>query len=401
MQRATATAGRWVGALGAGLALPFCLMAQAGTVDSRPAAAASASVLSSMTAFAADSTLARWRSYALASITPQFSWALRPQSLIAPKVLDNYSGEVMHASLFDARQTSATHLSISIATDNVGDTPSVLPSQTAHLVNLPQAGIQRTVVAPSLSRGWGDSGNVRLTGVLAYQRFASLGLGTAASDGWAPAPGWYGDQSYGAGARIDVSNALSERLSWNVGYQSRVGMGAFANYHGVFADAGNFDIPASATAQLRYALSPSLSIDIGVQRVMYSSIEPFTSSNLPTRFLALLGDGSSPDFAWRDLDVYSVGWTLHNAKIGDIELRYTTRQQPVPTSRLLENALSGAIANDMVSLGWSRAFSAHSSLNFMASYASSPYYLLMPSYLAPNDGKAGRFEFEALWSTRF
>ena len=348
-----------------------------------------------------DSALARWHSYALASITPQFSWALRPPSLSAPQVLDNYSGEVVHASLLKSQQTSAMHVSVSIATDNVGDTPGVLPSQTAHLVNLPQAGIQRTVITPSLNGAWGDHGNVRLTGVLAYQRFATLGLGTTASDGWAPAPGWYGDQSYGAGARIDVSNALGERLRWNIGYQSRVGMGAFGNYRGVFADAGNFDIPASATAQLSYALSPSFGVDVGVQRVMYSAIAPFTSSNLPIRFLALLGDGSSPTFAWRDLDVYSIGWTLHNAAIGDLQLRYTTRQQPMPTSKLLENALSGAIANDIVSLGWSRAFSANSRVNLMASYASSPYYLLMPTYLAPDNGKAGRLEFEALWSTRF
>ncbi|MFI4968837.1 MAG: hypothetical protein ACHP7D_01435, partial [Lysobacterales bacterium] len=35
MQRATATAGRWVGALSAGLALPFSFSAQAGIRDAR------------------------------------------------------------------------------------------------------------------------------------------------------------------------------------------------------------------------------------------------------------------------------------------------------------------------------------------------------------------------------
>ena len=178
-------------------------------------------------------------------------------------------------------------------------------------------------------------------------------------------------------------------------------MGAFANYRGVFADDGNFDIPASATARLGYALTPWLGVDVGVQRVMYSAITPFTSPNLPTRFLALLGDGSSPVFAWRDLSVYSIGWTLHDEDAGNLELRYTTRQQPVPTSKLLANALAPSTANDMVSLGWSRGFGSNANLSFMASYATSPYYLLMPSYVSRTDATASQFEFEALWAVHF
>jgi hypothetical protein len=151
---------------------------------------------------------------------------------------------------------------------------------------------------------------------------------------------------------------------------------------------------------LSYSLTPELSIDAGVQRVQYSAIRPFTSSNLPTRFLALLGDSSSPVFAWRDLDVYSLGWTLRDQGIGSLQMRYTTRQQPVPTSRLLENALSSATANGMFSLAWGRPFG-DASVSFSASYATSPYYLLMPTYVSRENSTASRFEFEALWSTRF
>jgi hypothetical protein len=345
--------------------------------------------------------ISRWHDYALSSITPQFSWAVLPQTFEAPQVLDNYSGDIARKPLFRAQATAATHLSISIATGNVADTPTVLQDQTSHLAGLPQTGLQRTVVAPTLASPWGTQGSVRITGILAYQRFASLGLGTAASDGWAPSPAWREDSSYGAGARVDVDNAISDHARWNLGYQSRVGMGTFANYRGVFADAGDFDIPASASAGLSYALTPQFGIDVGVQRVMYSAITPFASSGLPTRFLALLGDSGSPVFAWRDLDVYSVGWTLRNADIGALQLRYTTRQQPVPTSKLLERALSSATANDTLSLGWSREVGMRSNLSFAASYATSPYFLLMPSYLSRSDATASQFEFEANWLLRF
>lgn len=398
MQRATATAGRWVGALGTGLALPF-FGVSAASLD------AGASFSRTMDAPALQavvdaSVLSRWHDYALSSITPQFSWALPPVSYAAPRVLDNYSAVVAKAPLAEVQEGGA-QLGISVSTGVVSDTPAVVPEQGSRLIGLPQPGLQRTVIAPSLTQEWGGGGSLRLTGVLAYQRFASLGLGTSAADGWAPMPGWLGDSAYGAGARIDVGNALGERLRWNLGYQSRVGMGAFVNYRGVFADAGDFDIPASASVGLSLALTPRLGMDVGVQRVMYSAIRPFTSSNLPTRFLALLGDSASPVFAWRDLNVYSVGWTLHDRRIGNLQVRYTTRQQPVPTSRLLENALAGAVANDTLSLGWSRSFGANANVSFLASYASSPYYLLMPTYVTRNDATASQFEFEALWSVRF
>lgn len=398
MQRATAIMGKWMGALSAGLALPFfSVPAQAGVADGRTAGAYAPSSIETVS----ESVPARWRAYALASITPQFTWALMPQAFEPPRVLDNYSGEIEKASLFGAQSGGGTQFSISVAKGTVSDTPAVLSGQATHLIDVPQSGLQRTVVAPSLALRWGESGTVRLTGVLAYQRFATFSLGLAQSDGWAPPPSWLGDSSYGAGARMEIGNALSDRLSWSVGYQSRVGMGTFDRYRGVFSDRADFDVPASVTAMLSYALTPSFSLDAGVQRIDYSAIRPFASSALPRRFLALLGDSSSPVFAWKDLDVYSLGWTLRNEALGNVQLRYTTRQQPVPTSKLLENALSSATANDMVSLGWSRSVGRNAKFSMMASYATSPYFLLMPTYVTRRDATASRVEFEALWSVRF
>jgi hypothetical protein len=347
-----------------------------------------------------ESALARWHDYALASITPQFSWALRPTDFGPPRVLDNYNGEVRATMRFGPRGTSSTEVGVSVATGNVGDTPGVVPAQNSHFNRLPEPGLQRTVVAPSLAREWGDHGTVRLTGVLAYQRFASLGMG-ADGERWGPVPTYWRDSSYGVGARFDVGKASTENARWDVSYQSRVGMGVFANYRGVFADAGSFDIPASAAASFGYALTPNFSIDLGVQRVQYSAIRPFTSANLPTRFLALLGDSSSPVFRWSDLNVYSIGGSLHADDFGNLQLRYTTRQQPVPTSRLLERALAPATANGMFSLSWTRAFGANASLDLSASYATSSYYLLMPTYVQHQDGTANQFEFEGVWSIRF
>lgn len=380
-----------MGALGTGLALPFF---------SLPLAATPNHAADALQAAASSSVMARWHEYARSSITPQFSWAIQPQPFAAPGVLDSYVEPAQRPSLFGTGGSGASQLSISIASGLVADTPSVLPGgQSTQFTGLGNAGLQRTVVAPSLVTRWGEHGDVRLTGIFAYQRFASLDIGTLGG-GWALAPAQLGT-SYGAGARVDFDNRLGEQLRWSVGMQSRVGMTPFNNYRGVFADNGDFDIPASATLSLSWLLTPDFSLDAGLQRVQYSDIRPFTSQNLPRRFLALLGDSSSPVFAWRDLDIYSVGWTWRDDTLGNLQMRYTTRQQPVPTSRLLAEALAPVTANRMLSASWSRAFGPWNQLSFQASYADSPYYLLMPTYVARPNATAGRFEFQALWSSRF
>lgn len=386
-----------MGALGAGLALPFfSTIAQAGALDGR-----SLAVLASVPSVnsAPSAMPSRWREYALASITPRFSWSTPKRTDLAPSVLDSYANPRGSMFEFNAAITPSP-IGVSFMVDDVNETPGLPSRSSSQLVDLPNPGLQRTVVAPSLSGTWGSQGSVRLTGVLAYQRFASLGLGLTEDTGL-PLPVWLSDSSYGVGARVDVANMLGDRLKWQLGYQSRVGMGAFSHYRGVFADAGDFDIPASASVALSYALTPSLAIDAGVERIDYSTIKPFTSSNLPTRFLALLGDSASPVFAWRDLDVYSLGWTLRDDDIGSLQMRYTTRQQPEPTSRLLAAALEPVTADNLVSMGWSRPFGTDRNFSLTASYATSPYYLLMPTYVPRSDATAGRFEFEALWSARF
>jgi len=396
MQRATAMTGRWVGALATVPALLFSIAASAvptGAGDAR----------ASENGADRETVLSRWHDYAIASITPQFSWAVLPATTAPPQVLDHYGARLEVPSPFAIGKDSSTRVAISVSSGIIADTPSRFASQTSSVLGIPQTGVQRTVITPSLEQDWGNGGSVRLSAVLAYQRFASLGLGVSQWEGGYLPPTFAGsgNSSYGAGARLDVGGPISERLRWGAAYQSRVGMGAFSNYRGVFSDAGDFDIPANASVGLSYALTPAFGVDVGVQRVMYSAITPFTSSSLPTRFLALLGDSASPVFAWRDLTVYSVGWTVHDDDLGNVELRYTTRQQPLPTSVLLERALAPETANDMVSLGWSRAIGANSHMSFAASYASSPYLLMMPAYRSRDNATASQLEFEALWSVRF
>ena len=345
----------------------------------------------------------RWRNYALSSISPVFAWAQVPESsvpLITDELVDSGSLAFALGALGSDAQSMIT---LSIARGSVDERVNVLAMPKPEpFAELPRIGLQRTVVAPSYLRKWGNEGSVGVTAVLAYQRFASLGLGEVAMAGdtmvWPALPG---ETSYGGGMRVDAGNRLGDNLGWAVAYQSRVNMDAFNTYRGVFSDPGQFDIPASLSFGVSYALTPSLSVDVGAQRVMYSDVTPFTNAALPRRFLALLGTSASPEFAWQDLDVYSAGWTFRNAAFGAVELRYSTRQQPLPTSALLRSALEADPADHTLALGYMRATGRHAHVHLQAVYSSAPYFLGVPSYRARNDTAGGNVEFEALWAIRF
>jgi hypothetical protein len=384
------------GVLGIALTLSFSIVANA-AMDTGVGPAGETSALGE------SDVPQRWRNYALASITPKFSWA--PQTRAeTPQVTDdpidplNFSAAVHPFAI-----RPGTSLNLSVAHSLVDGRPQVLSTPRLDVrAELPGVGMKRTVVAPSLVTRWGDNGSVGVTAVLAHQRFVSLGMGqSSARDGVMLWPVMPGESSYGAGMRLDVGNELTPRLSWGAAYQSRVNMDAFTTLRGVYADPGQFDIPASTSFGMSYALTPSLSFDVGVQRVMYSDITPYTSPALPKRFLALLGTGASPLFAWQDLDVYSAGWMWRDDRFGNFELRYTTRQQPLPTSSLLKTALDTLPADRTMAFGYSKATGRHSRLSLQAIYSSAPYFLGMPSERAAQRVTGDRFEYEAAWAWHF
>ena len=81
-------------------------------------------------------------------------------------------------------------------------------------------------------------------------------------------------------------------------------------------------------------------------------------------------------------------------------MRYTTQQQPEPTSRLLYNALRDEFTDNNVALSLTHRFARAGSLRFAASYAPTQYFLGNASYLDP-DARGDQVEVEAVWSIDF
>jgi long-chain fatty acid transport protein len=134
---------------------------------------------------------------------------------------------------------------------------------------------------------------------------------------------------------------------------------------------------------------------------MYSDISAFPSQHLPNRFLSLLGDSTSPSFDWEDLTVYSVGYSWSDGKDQEWRVDLSTRTQPSPSSRVLNQALSADLANSAMVIGYSRRTGDRSRFNVNAAYAPSEYAFGGSVLGVTTDEIGQQFEVEAMWTLSF
>lgn len=270
------------------------------------------------------------------------------------------------------------------------------------LVNDSVGGLAETQLVSAWTQRLANEAEFSINGVFAHQTFATPEMlysslrADGSSQPWVNA--W--EHSTGVGLGLTLVQPVSSWMDLRFAAQSRIEMESFQRFRGVFNDPGKFDIPSSLRAGVDFRLSPSHILGFGVDRVAYSGVEAFSSQDLPDRFLSLLGDAGSPTFAWQDLTVYSMRWQWQPDESTTLEMRYSTRLQPEPTSELLRNALSTEFTNRNFGLSLARDVGFAGQLRFSASYA--PYaYFLGPSLYRGRSVDGNQVELEAVYRLHF
>lgn len=262
-------------------------------------------------------------------------------------------------------------------------------------------GLEQTLFSPTYSYQINERSKLGLSAVLAYQQFSTFGLGHVPAEELNYALRGQ-EHSLGTGVRLGMSSELAPGLSVGAAYQSRIEMDPFMRHRGVYSEPGEFDIPASANVGLALDATGHTTLTFDVRHIEYSDVKPFTSRLLPNRFLALLGDGSSPAFAWEDLTVYQVGWRWENTD-EDLawNVSWSSRRQPAPTSDVLANALRPEFSDEHWQMGLIRKTSDSSRVSLSASYTPSDYFLSLDGRGFEASDALDRVEVEARWSIDF
>ena len=268
-------------------------------------------------------------------------------------------------------------------------------------------GLERRLVSPGLMHRLNDNQLIGVSAVFATQNYGVSRLGTHSYDRSIPVayrPDIYDpfqETSYGAGVSLALRSELSKGVTMEAGFRSHIDMNEFYNFHGIYSQRADLDMPARVRLGLAFQASNRSWLNVSVERVLYSEIGAFASRNLPGRFLSQLGDSTSPSFSWDDLTVYSLGWAWADNKGTSWYIDFSSRTQPSPTSSILSQAIDSDLAQNAVTVGYSRRMSMSSRFNVNAAYAPAEYAFGGNVLGVTTDQLSQEFEFEAYWTWDF
>ena len=350
--------------------------------------------------------LGPWEAYLTHEITPRLhhidrpelepiSWLSVDQSVLAPPFAQSWMGTQAKVS---------DRVRLAWVEPNWGrDT-----RRGATLLSAERARIEQSLIMPGVTTQVGTQNAVTVSAVLAAQRFVNPGMNLTRYDGavaLAPAatglPNQRIESSHGLGLRVANQFSPLPAIVIETAYQSRIDMNPLAMLQGVHGAQAQLDIPSRFEAEVRYALSERLVMSVGASHIFYSEVGAFPSRAMPARFSALLGDSTSPEFAWRDLSVFTAGLGFQVTESLSAHVEYDSRAQPRPTSKALADALGNELTKHAWRVGFNQKTSERSSVLLTAAYAPAEYVFGGHILGVVSDQLEQSLEVQALWQVFF
>jgi len=219
--------------------------------------------------------------------------------------------------------------------------------------------------------------------IVAGQRFRAKGLnvfGGFSSDPMNLTSNKH-DYSYGVGGKIGILSKLNRKLTLAASYQSKIYMSEFDDYAGLFAEDGDFDIPATATIGLAWKTSPSSTLAFDVQQIWYSDVDSISNpiQNLykcrPTPYGGMgnncLGGSNGAGFGWEDMTIYKLGYQIRTSPTWTWRAGVSYGKSPIPDDQTLFNILAPAVIEKHITAGFTRKMNKDSDLSLAVLYAPS------------------------------
>ncbi len=216
--------------------------------------------------------------------------------------------------------------------------------------------LSQAFVAPTYAVRLGRGHALGVTGILAYQRFKAEGLQAFAPFSSDPEhltnKGY--DSSWGYGARVGYLGEITPYFSVGASYQTKLKMGKFKKYAGLFAEGGGFDIPATWTAGIAVRPVYPLTVTFDVEQIFYSGVKSIGNEMLPNLVRARLGDANGAGFCWHDMTTYKIGIEYAASEEWAVRAGYSHGNSPIESSEVLFNILAPGVIENHAAIGISR-----------------------------------------------
>lgn len=225
--------------------------------------------------------------------------------------------------------------------------------------------LSQMFVAPTYAIRLAENHGLGLTAIGAVQWFQANGLASFSPFSTDPTSLTENGKSYsyGGGLRFGYMGNLSPYFSVGASYQTKIWMSEFDKYAGLFAQKGDFDIPANWVVGV--AIKPTENLDIAVdyQQILYGDIPAIANPMMPALGACMMGQVGScmggpqgPGFGWQDMGVIKIGAQLRTGNGWTWRAGYSYGEQPIPESEMMFNILAPGVIEQHVTAGFSKAF---------------------------------------------
>lgn len=206
--------------------------------------------------------------------------------------------------------------------------------------------LMQLIIAPTASFKVAPNHSIGVSPLIGYQRFKAEGLqgfgvGTGTSNlGY--------DNSFGYGVRIGYMGKITPTVTIGAAYASKMKMGSFDKYKGLFAEQGGFDIPENYNLGVAFQATPELTLALDYQRINYSGVKSISN---PSTNQAPLGSNGGPGFGWQDIDVWKLGAVYQYNKQWAFRAGYNHGKNPIQSRDVTFNIIAPGVVSNHATLG--------------------------------------------------
>ena len=227
--------------------------------------------------------------------------------------------------------------------------------------------LMQVMIAPYASWQFVKGQSIGIAPIIAYQRFKAEGLQVFDNPVFSTSPGnvtnnGY-DDSWGVGVRVGWMGRFTDQFALGAQYSSKISMGSFDKYQGLFAQGGGFDIPSSWSVGAAFTPTKDWLFALDYERIYYDDVASINNPSayigycVPPSFGGLglrdncLGGSSGAGFGWQNVDVWKFGiqWAMNDA--WTFRGGYNHTDNPIRPQDVTFNILAPGVVQNQYTVG--------------------------------------------------
>ena len=211
--------------------------------------------------------------------------------------------------------------------------------------------------------------------IIAAQRFKAWGLGGLAdksSDPDSLTDEGY-DTSYGYGVKIGLQAEIGAGFSFGAAYQTEMFMTSFKKYSGLFANGGEFNIPATLQTGFAWQADSGFIVALDYKRIYYGDVDAVSNSFAKLDTVSdptvLLGSPGGPGFGWDNVDIVKLGLEIPIGSSVELRAGASLNSNPIPETEVMLNILMPAVQERHFTAGMTWKIGDRHAINFAGMYS--------------------------------